>query len=195
MEASQAGSGDVLIVVDVQNDFLPGGPLAVPRAEEILPELNRWLGMFQDRHLPVFATRDWHPADHCSFWAQGGRWPRHCVAGTAGAAFAAGLKLPTDARVVSKASMRERDAYSGFDGTDLEAQLLALQARRLFVGGLATDYCVLSTVKDARARGFDVCWLSDAVRAVELLPGDGERAERSMLKLGAHPVHFPGVPA
>jgi nicotinamidase/pyrazinamidase len=177
--------GDVLLVVDVQNDFLPGGSLAVPGGDAVLPVLNRCLALFGREKLPVYASRDWHPPNHCSFRAQGGPWPPHCVAGTHGAAFAAELALPPDAVVISKADTPERDAYSAFSGTDLDARLKAAQVRRLFVGGLATDYCVLNTVKDALALRYAVVLLSDAVRAVDANPGDGERALEEMRRLGA----------
>lgn len=179
---------DALIAVDVQVDFLPGGLLAVPRGDEVVPALNRWLAAFVEAGRPVFATRDWHPPNHCSFRERGGPWPPHCVAGTGGAAFAPGLKLPASARVISKAVEPDREAYSGFEGTDLEARLRACGARRLFIGGLATDYCVLRTVTDALARGFEVLLLEDAIRPVEAQAGDGRRAEESMRRLGARPV-------
>ncbi len=181
-------AGDALVVVDVQVDFLPGGSLAVPHGDEVVPVLNRWLAAAAARGLPVFATRDWHPPDHCSFRAQGGPWPPHCVAGSAGAAFAPGLRLPPGATVVSKATGPDRDAYSGFEGTDLDARLRAAGARRLLVGGLATDYCVLATVRDARRLGLEVLLLADAVRAVEVRPGDGARALEEMRRAGARPA-------
>ena len=127
-------------------------------------------------------ARDWHPLEHVSFSAQGGPWPPHCVAGTPGAAFAPGLLLPERAEVVSKAALSHADAYSGFEGTALAA---GLRARRLFVGGLATGYCVQATVLDAVREGFDVVLLGDAIRAVEVTPGDGERAECAMQEAGA----------
>jgi nicotinamidase/pyrazinamidase len=179
---------DALVIVDVQNDFLPGGALAVPGGDQVVPALNRYIALCEGRGLAVFATRDWHPEDHCSFRARGGPWPPHCIAHSRGAAFAGGLQLPRSAGIVSKASSADRDAYSGFEGTDLEAQLRGRGAARLLVGGLATDYCVLNTVRDALARGFQVLLLKDAVRAVNLRPGDGDRAEQEMLALGARPV-------
>ncbi len=180
----EPGPGDALVIVDVQNDFLPGGALAVPHGDEVVPVLNRWIERFTARGLPVIATRDWHPPDHCSFQARGGPWPPHCVAGTEGAAFAPGLRLPPDALVISKATEPDREAYSGFEGTALAERLRALGARRLFVGGLATDYCVLSTVRDARREGFEVVLIEDGVRAVDVRPGDGERALEEMRRLG-----------
>ena len=181
-------AGDALFVVDVQNDFLPGGSLAVPDGDQVVPVVNRLIDAFTRRALPVFATRDWHPPDHCSFHERGGPWPPHCVAGSAGAGFAPGLRLPESATIVSKATTSDEDAYSGFGGTDLEQLLRAAGARRLFVGGLATDYCVLSTVKDALARGFEVYLLRDAIRAVDVGSGDGEKAIAEMEQLGAMPL-------
>ena len=178
-------SGDALIIVDVQNDFLPGGALAVPEGDAVIAPINRYAALFSSRALPVFATRDWHPRDHGSFKPAGGPWPPHCVAGTPGAAFAAALALPPAATVISKATEAARDAYSGFQDTGLERQLRARGVRRIFVAGLATDYCVLATVRDARAAGFEAVVLADAVRAVDLEPGDGARALSEMRALGA----------
>lgn len=178
-------AGDALVVVDVQNDFLPGGSLAVSGSDAVLAPLNAWIARFVDGGLPVFATRDWHPAEHCSFLAQGGPWPPHCVAGTPGARFAAALALPPGASMVSKATTRDRDAYSGFAGTTLHAELEALGIRRLWVGGLATDYCVLTTVVDALRLGYRVVLLVDCIRAVDATPGDGERAIAAMVAAGA----------
>jgi len=182
------GAGDALIVVDVQNDFLPGGALAVPDGAAVLPAINACLARFAARKLPVFATRDWHPADHCSFHAQGGPWPPHCIAGTVGAAFPQALALPAGAQRVSKATEAQRDAYSGFSGTDLAARLHNEQVRRVFVAGLATDYCVLNTVLDALAAGFETVLLEDGIRAVDLQPGDGAAAIARMAAAGARAI-------
>ena len=181
-------TGDALILVDVQNDFLPGGSLAVPQGDAVVPVLNRYLATFTARALPIYATRDWHPANHCSFKARGGPWPPHCVAETRGAQFAANLKLPPGAAIISKATTPDKDAYSGFEGTDLDARLRAQTIKRLFVGGLATDYCVLNTVRDARRLGYEVRLLTDAIRAVNVKPDDGRRAEEEMQRLGAKPI-------
>jgi nicotinamidase/pyrazinamidase len=181
-------SGDALVVVDVQNDFLVGGSLAVPGGDEVIPALNTWIRRFRSAGLPVFATRDWHPADHCSFREQGGPWPPHCVAGTRGAEFSAELTLPPDVAVVSKAMAPEKEAYSDFEDTDFAVRLREIGVSRLFVGGLATDYCVRATVLDALAEGFAVVLLDDAVRAVEVQPGDGERARAEMIEAGARVI-------
>ncbi|TAM46648.1 MAG: nicotinamidase [Gammaproteobacteria bacterium] len=179
--------GDALIVVDVQNDFLPGGTLAVPDGDAVVPVLNRYAAAFAAGQFPIYATRDWHPTNHCSFKARGGPWPPHCVANSNGAAFAPGLKLPAQTVVISKATTADKDAYSGFEGTDLDARLRAQGVKRVFVGGLATDYCVLNTVRDARKLGYDVLLLTDAIRAVNLKPEDGQRAKDEMRRLGAKP--------
>ena len=177
--------GDALIIVDVQNDFLPGGSLAVPDGDAVIAPINGYAALFANNARPVFATRDWHPGDHCSFKSRGGPWPSHCVAESRGAAFPAGLALPQAATVISKATDPERDAYSGFQATGLGRQLRARGVKRVFVAGLATDYCVLATVKDALAEGFEAVVLADAVRAVNVTPGDGERAIGEMRALGA----------
>jgi nicotinamidase/pyrazinamidase len=183
-------TGDALIAVDVQNDFLPGGSLAVPEGDAVVPALNRYLAAFGARALSVFATRDWHPPNHCSFRAQGGIWPPHCVAATRGAEFAHGLALPPTAGIASKATTPAAEAYSGFGGTDLAARLRAGRVTRLFIGGLATDYCVLNTVRDALAGRFEVLLLADAIRAVDVKPGDGARALDEMQSLGARAICY-----
>ena len=180
-----ATAGDALIVVDVQNDFLAGGSLPVQGGDAVIPVLNRYLAEFAERQLPIFATRDWHPANHCSFQTRGGRWPIHCVAGSKGAQFPSALILPPWTIVISKGVAADKEAYSGFEGTDLEERLRGSGLHRLFVGGLATDYCVFNTVKDALARGFSVILLCDAIRAVNVRPDDGAKAEAEMLWLGA----------
>lgn len=177
--------GDALLIVDVQNDFLPGGALAVPAGDEIIAPLNAWISRFAGAGLPIFATRDWHPPNHCSFHAQGGPWPPHCVANTPGAAISSRLALPANATVVSKATLPPADAYSAFSDADLDARLRSVRVRRLFIGGLATDYCVLNTVIDALRLGYRVLLLIEAIRAVNLRPGDGERAIAVMLAAGA----------
>jgi len=185
VKASHIGPGDALIVVDVQRDFLPGGALGVPAGDQVIAPINRAVGMFERAGLPIFYSRDWHPTDHVSFKARGGPWPRHCVAGTDGAAFAPTLRVPASAVVISKATTPDRDAWSAFQGTTLASQLRAQNVRRVYVGGLATDYSVKATVLDAKREGFDVKVLKDAVRAVNVQPGDGERALQEMQQSGA----------
>jgi nicotinamidase/pyrazinamidase len=176
---------DALLVVDVQYDFLPGGALGVRGGDEIIPALNRYIALARSHGVPVFACRDWHPADHCSFHARGGPWPAHCVAGTHGAELHPDLALPADARIFSKATNPDAEAYSVFRGTDFVQTLRELRVTRLLIGGLATDYCVLNTALDARAAGFDVVVLGDAIRAVDAKPGDGGRALAKMRQAGA----------
>jgi len=177
--------GDALIIVDVQNDFLPSGALAVSEGNQVVSPLNRCIALFTSNELPIFATRDWHPANHCSFKSQGGPWPPHCVAGTKGAAFANRLNLPDGTTIVSKADTQDKDAYSSFQRTGLHDHLKSLGISRLFIGGLATDYCVLNTVMDALSLKYTVLLLADAIRAVNLDPHDGEHAMTKMESAGA----------
>ena len=181
-------TGDALLIVDVQNDFLHGGALAVPDGDAVVPVLNRYLAAARNASIPVYASRDWHPADHCSFKVQGGIWPPHCIAGTSGAEFARALELPANAEVVSKAQSRDKDAYSAFEDTGLAEVLRGRSIRRLLIGGLATDYCVLNTVRDAIRSGFEVLLLTDAMRAVDVKPHDGDEAVAEMLRLGARGI-------
>lgn len=174
-----------LIVVDVQNDFCPGGALPVSEGDKVVPVLNRYIRKFIDAGLPVCLTRDWHPVDHLSFKSQGGIWPMHCVQGTEGARFHPELSVPSTAVVVSKGTDPAKEAYSGFQGTDLVPRLRYHQARRLFIGGLATDYCVKSTVMDAIREGFEAVFLYDASMGVDVKPEDSERAIQEMLTEGA----------
>lgn len=159
-------AGDAVLAVDIQNDFCPGGALAVPEGDQVVPVMNVWLKAAADANLPVITSRDWHTVDHCSFQAQGGPWPPHCIQDTWGAAFHPGLYLPKDTVIVSKGTAFDRDAYSAFDGTGLEGWLRQRRVRRLWVGGLAEDVCVFHTVKDACAAGFEVHLLCSATRPV-----------------------------
>lgn len=183
-------AGDALIVVDVQKDFLPGGNLGVPDGNAVVPVMNQYLKHFRQAKLPLYATRDWHPEGHCSFKPQGGPWPPHCVAGSEGAEFADDLDLQDDVSVISKATSVEKDAYSGFEGTDLAHRLRKRKVSRLFIGGLATDYCVFNTVKDALGEGFEVLLLEDGVRGVDVNAGDSEKAIEKMHALGAGSVRL-----
>jgi len=185
MNPIQLNETDALLVIDMQYDFLPGGSLGVPGGNEVLGPVNTLMGLFAARGLPVYASRDWHPGNHCSFAARGGPWPPHCVADTEGAAFSKELAFPADMVIISKAESADADAYSAFNGTALAEHLRQHGVTRVFVCGLATDYCVLNTVIDARENGFDVVIVPEAMRAVDVAPGDGERAIERMTGLGA----------
>jgi nicotinamidase/pyrazinamidase len=176
-----------LIVVDVQNDFCPGGALAVPHGDEVVPPLNRLIDKFLERGAPVYKSRDWHPPTTKHFAAYGGTWPIHCVQNTKGAEFHPALRHDPRITVISK-GLGDKDCYSAFDETDLAAQLRGQQVEEVVVGGLATDYCVKNTVLDALKNGFKVKALENAMRAVELQPGDGERAIEEMRAAGAEIV-------
>ena len=181
---------DALVVVDVQNDFCPGGTLAVPDGDAVVPLLNRYAARFVDRGGCVFASRDWHPERTTHFAAYGGVWPPHCVQDTPGARLHSGLVLPPSTRIVSKGMDSDEDAYSCFqarseDGVAFAALLAERGIRRVFVGGLATDYCVKATALDARRAGLAVVILEDAVRAVDVKPGDGARAVAELVAAGA----------
>ena len=189
MSAIVLGGGDALLIVDPQVDFLPGGSLGVRQGDAVLAPINRLIDLYHAHALPVYVSRDWHPALHCSFADQGGPWPVHCVAGSDGARFAEGLHLD-DVVVVSKATTVDVDAYSAFNGTGLADTLREGGIRRLVVCGLATDYCVLNTVIDALAAGFEVLLATEAIRAVDVNTGDGERALARMLDAGAMPVQL-----
>ncbi len=182
--------GDALVIADIQKDFLPGGALGVQGGDAVVPIVERYLALFERWNLPIFLTRDWHPSDHCSFREQGGPWPRHCVAGTPGSLPPDGLRTPAAAVLIYKAIDRLIEAYSAFQDTPLHRHLQALHVRRLFVGGLATDYCVLNSVKDARALGYETYLLTDAIRAVNVRPNDGRDAEAEMIRLGAIPIRL-----
>jgi nicotinamidase/pyrazinamidase len=174
-----------LLIVDVQNDFCPGGALAVPHGDEVVPVLNRYAELFASAEGMLVYTRDWHPAQHCSFKPYGGIWPVHCVQGTRGAAFHPELSIPLKAEVTSKGWNPKVEAYSCFQGSYLKDYLEAGNVRTVWIGGLATDYCVKSTVLDAIEAGFAVRLLEDAVRGVDLKPGDSKRALAEMLARGA----------
>jgi nicotinamidase/pyrazinamidase len=178
-------SGDALLVIDVQRDFLPGGSLAVPAGDQIIAPLNAYISAFAARELPIFLSRDWHPPNHCSFRSERGKWPAHCIQGSVGAQWAPGLNVLAQAHVISKATERCGDAYSAFAGTALLPLLRDLAVKRLFVGGLATDYCVHATVIDARTHGYEVVLLADAIRGVNAEPGDVTGAIKDMLQQGA----------
>lgn len=173
-----------LIVVDVQNDFCPGGALAVPDGDAVVEPINR---MAREAPL-VIATRDWHPADHGSFAARGGPWPVHCVAGTAGAELHPGIERDRVDVVLDKGQALDRDGYSGFEGTELERLLREHDVDTVDITGLALDYCVKATALDARRAGLNVVVHRGATRAVEVEPGDGERAVEELRAAGVEVV-------
>jgi nicotinamidase/pyrazinamidase len=183
--APQPGDGSALIVTDIQNDFCPGGALAVPDGDQIIPLVNACVRFFHTHGLPVIASRDWHPRSHCSFKEQGGPWPVHCVQGSWGAQFHPALVLPPDCTIISKATDPKREAYSSFEGTPLEERLKELGARTVFITGIATDYCVKNTVLDGLKRGFRTVVLKDGIRGIEATPGDSARALQTMEEAGA----------
>jgi nicotinamidase/pyrazinamidase len=175
-----------LLLVDIQNDFCPGGALAVPFGDEVVEVVNKLMPMFS----LIIATQDWHTPDHISFKAQGGIWPPHCVQNSFGAQLHKGLEQKAIDLRFRKANTADKDSYSGFDGTDangrsLDEVLKAKQINRIYVTGLATDYCVKETAKDALKNGYEVFLVTDAIRAVDVNAGDGEKALRELKKAGA----------
>jgi nicotinamidase/pyrazinamidase len=176
---------DALIVVDVQNCFCPGGELPVKEGDKIIPLINKYIQKFQKAGAKIYATRDWHPPDHKSFKEYGGIWPPHCLKGSKGAEFRSDLKLPEETTVISTGDKPYVEGYSGFDHTNLERKLKGDGVDRVFVGGLATDYCVKYTVLDAVEKSFETILLIDAIKGVNRKPGDAERAIGEMVKKGA----------
>jgi nicotinamidase/pyrazinamidase len=178
-----------LILVDVQNDFCPGGALAVNEGDQIVPAVNRLIPEFP----LVISTQDWHPKNHISFKEQGGPWQPHCVQGTRGAELHSDLKTDTIAHYFRKASSPDKDDYSEFAGKDdrgrsLDEVLRSHGVKKLYAVGLATDYCVLETVIDGLRHGYEVYAVTDAMRAVNVNPADGEQALQKMAGNGAHLV-------
>jgi nicotinamidase/pyrazinamidase len=175
---------EALIIVDLQNDFCGGGALEVADGDAVIEPINRLA-----RELPfVVATRDWHPPDHHSFGAQGGPWPVHCVRDTPGAQLRAGLDTDEIDAIVDAGREPEDEGYSGFEKTNLEQLLRDRDVDTVHVGGLALDYCVKATALDAKRAGFDVVLHLDATRAVEVSPGDGERAIEELRDAGVEVV-------
>ncbi len=176
--------GDALLIVDVQNDFCPGGALPVPDGDTIVAVLNEWIAAASQTNVPVYASRDWHPSDHMSFARRGGPWPVHCVRDTPGAALRSDLQLPDDAVIIDKGIDPADEAYSAFANTDLAERLGQAGVKRLRVGGLALDYCVRASVLDALKEGFAVHLIADATRAVNVEPSDGDKALDEMREAG-----------
>jgi nicotinamidase/pyrazinamidase len=176
-------AGDGLVLVDVQNDFCPGGALPIEEGDEIVPVLNQWIEAAQAKGIPIYASRDWHPLQHMSFEGQGGTWPPHCIQDAEGAAFHPELKLPDNTVKITKGVRFDQDQNSAFDQTGLAEQLKRDNVKRLWIGGLALDVCVLATVLDARKLGFEVHVILGATRPVT--PDGGEEAIRKMRGAGA----------
>lgn len=179
-----------LLVVDVQNDFCPDGALAVPEGDKVVPVINRYIELFRQAGLPIYFTRDWHPPVTVHFKAYGGTWPSHCVQGTKGAEFHPELNIPSGSVVMSKGDDPGQDSYSAFAGHDRKGRGLAEVLKEdgighFYIGGLATDYCVRQTSLDALISGFEVTVLTDAIKGVDLVPGDSERAIEEIRQKGA----------
>ncbi len=175
--------GDALIIVDVQNDFCPGGALPIENGDNVVPVLNRWIAAAIARRVPIYASRDWHPVGHISFAQQGGPWPPHCIQDSDGAHFHPELQLPDSAIKITKGVRFDQDQNSVFDQTGLADQLRLTGIKRLWVGGLAEDVCVLATVLDARRCGFDVVVIENATKPVSA--SGREQACRQMNAAGA----------
>lgn len=175
--------GDALLIVDVQNDFCPGGALAIEKGDEVVSVLNPWIENAFQKGVPVYASRDWHPVGHISFTDQGGNWPPHCIQDTAGAAFHKDLALPANTVVVTKGVRFDRDQNSAFDGTGLAEELRRNGIERVFVGGLALDVCVQASVLDALDEGFETVLLLSATRPVT--EEGGRKAAEKMKEAGA----------
>lgn len=188
-------NGKALVVVDLQVDFCSGGALAVRGGDSVVPVLNRYIDAFTSRGLPVYATRDWHPKVTRHFKDFGGSWPVHCVRGTAGAEFHPNLKLPRGTTVITCGELPDEEGYSAFEGhgpggIGLSEILNKAGVGHLYIGGLATDYCVRATLLDAAKEGFACTLLIDAVRGVDVETGDSERAAAEMKDAGANIISF-----
>jgi nicotinamidase/pyrazinamidase len=185
--------GDALLLVDPQNDFCPGGSLAVPEGDDVMPVLNQWAAEAERAGVPIFVSRDWHPPNTTHFQPFGGVWPPHCVRGTHGAEFHPDLKLPESTIVLSKGMGEMEDAYSAFQARDergvgLVELLKERGVSRLYVMGLATDYCVKASAIDGVEHGLRVTVVPAGVRAVNLRPDDGDRALAEMEAAGVSTV-------
>jgi len=184
-----------LLIVDVQNDFCPGGALAVPDGDQVIDVVNRWVAHATAAGWPIAFTQDWHPAHHVSFQERGGPWPPHCVQGSFGAQLHDALVVPADAVRFWKGYDPDHDAYSGFEGRASDGRapvgpqllewLVARGVHRVVVMGLATDYCVAATAKDALKAKLQVRLDPDGCRAVDVTPGDGARALAALQQAGA----------
>jgi nicotinamidase/pyrazinamidase len=182
MATAQLTLGDALLIVDVQNDFCPGGALPIPEGDRVVPVLNEWIEAAASAGIPVYASRDWHPRGHPSFTTEGGQWPVHCLQDTEGAAFHPELRLPANAVVVTKGTRFDKDQYSAFDETGLDERLRKDGVKRIWAGGLAQDVCVRASVLDARERGYDVSLIPGA--SLPVTPEGGAEATERMRAAG-----------
>lgn len=181
---------DALIIVDVQRDFCKDGALPVPKGQEVVPILNKYIRLFKTFRASIFVTRDWHPNNHISFKNFGGVWSPHCIKDSEGAMFHPDLKLTEEIKIISKATKPSEEAYSGFSGTDLQNELMRKDVKRVFIGGLATDYCVKNTVLDALKIGFETFLLVDAIRGVNIKSTDSKKAIKEMIQKGAKKITY-----
>lgn len=172
-------TGDALLIIDVQIDFCPGGSLPIEDGDQIVPVLNEWIEAARVKEIPVYASRDWHPNKHPSFKENGGLWPVHCLQDSLGAGFHPDLDLPEGTVLISKGVRFDQDQNSAFDQTGLAVQLRKDGIRRLYVGGLAEDVCVLATVLDACHEGFETVLIRDATRSISQ---EGGRAARETMR-------------
>ena len=172
-------TGDALLIIDVQIDFCPGGSLPIEDGDQIVPVLNEWIEAARVKEIPVYASRDWHPNKHPSFKENGGLWPVHCLQDSLGAGFHPDLNLPEETVLISKGVRFDQDQNSAFDQTGLAVQLRKDGIRRLYVGGLAEDVCVLATVLDACHEGFETVLIRDATRSISQ---EGGRAARETMR-------------
>ena len=188
------GSKDALIIADIQNDFLPGGTLGIKDSDEIIPILNEYAKIFKAAKSKIIASKDWHPPNHISFVTQGGPWKPHCIQNTKGAELSPTLKLPEGTLAILKATDPAEEAYSVFEGTGLGEQLRAQGITRIFIGGIATDYCILNSVLDARKFGLEAVVLMDGTRGINVKPGDVEKAIDMMRTNGAKQIILSDLP-
>lgn len=184
-----------LLTVDVQNDFCPGGALGIPQSDRIIPVLNKYIALFHTKAMPIFATRDCHPAQTSHFKEFGGNWSIHCVKDTKGAQFHPNLKLPEATHILYKGMEPENDCFSAFHAKDVHGKslhklLITSNISEIYVGGLATDYCVKYTVLDALRLGYKVTLLLDATQGVDIKAGDSEKALHEMVQSGAKTITF-----
>jgi nicotinamidase/pyrazinamidase len=176
---------DALLILDLQNDFCLGGSVAIAGGHAVAAQMAKAVAYFTAADIPIYATQDWHPADHASFRIKGGPWPPHCVQDTPGAELHPDLNLPASVIIVRKGTTVTKDAYSGFVDSDLEERLITAGVKRVFVGGLATDYVVLNTVIDTIDIGLETHVIVDAIDSMDIEPSDGLRALHLMQTTGA----------